>query len=489
MLSRSLLSLLAAASLCLVSVCARAQLPPGFVYLSKVAPDILQDIRYATPHNFVGRPISGYRAGECILTAKAAKALALVQAELAKRKQSLVVWDCYRPATAVADFINWSRVPQDHKAKEEFYPNSDKTQLFSLGYLATRSAHSRGSTVDLGIVPAGTTAPDHQAVGRLIPCTAPKGQRFEDGTINFGTGYDCLDVLASTRAPGLPEEAYQNRQLLSDLMTRYGFRPYSREWWHFELINEPFPHQVFDFPITRPSEASVAERINPPTGVAASDNQTSGELLAQLSELIEKRGEDWHKGLDEKICGILKLSTLECSSVQCRGLDSETAVRLENGLNEFLEVSICSVAQSNKRFFVWSSSNKDASGGYVTDPSGNPLAEYIEGHAGEIELKTATYSDLERDMKHWTAEYPKISNKFKAETAGIERLSVAADKVGDEAFCYARLSPESGLYCDNCRELKDGERKFIHCPNGTVFLQDQRKTTSHAYSSTTQTES
>ena len=171
-------------------------MPRGFVYLRDVDPTIVQDIRYAGSHNFVGRPIRGYLAAECILSAPAANALATVQRMLAEKKLSLIVWDCYRPKRAVEDFVQWSRDPAHAEMKAEFYPRTDKDKLFALGYLARRSAHSRGSTVDLGIVPADvSSAPPPNPSQPLKACTAPKGERFEDGTIDFGTGYDCLDVL------------------------------------------------------------------------------------------------------------------------------------------------------------------------------------------------------------------------------------------------------------------------------------------------------
>ena len=229
---------------------AAAELPRGFVYLSDVAPTIRQDIRYSGAHNFIGRAIDGYLANECVLTERAAGALNQVQNELALRNFSLIVWDCYRPARAVRDFIAWSRIPNDIRMKAEFFPRTDKAQFFALGYLSSRSAHSRGSTVDLGIVP-GTlrTVPRYDPATALRPCTAPKGVRFEDGTIDFGTGHDCLDPLASTANPTVPKEATANRVLLQRLMQRHGFKHYSREWWHFELIAEPFPRQRFDFAI------------------------------------------------------------------------------------------------------------------------------------------------------------------------------------------------------------------------------------------------
>jgi D-alanyl-D-alanine dipeptidase len=242
---------------------AGVELPRGFVYLADVDPGIRQDIRYAGSHNFTGRPVEGYLANECVLTERAARALSQVQAELAARKLSLIVWDCYRPARAVRDFLAWSRLAQDARMKAEFFPNTNKAQFFALGYLAIRSAHPRGSTVDLGIVPADLRAlPAYDPAVPPKPCTAAKGERFEDGTIDFGTGYDCLDPLASTASPHVTGEATSNRRLLQKLMRRFGFRPYRREWWHFELADEPFPQQSFDFPIIARGASPGAKRGN-----------------------------------------------------------------------------------------------------------------------------------------------------------------------------------------------------------------------------------
>jgi zinc D-Ala-D-Ala dipeptidase len=232
---------------------AASALPKGFVYLRDVDPTILQDVRYAGSHNFVGRPIKGYLAAECILSEPAARALKAVQAKLALKNLSLIVWDCYRPKRAVDDFLRWSREPARAEMKAEFYPRTDKQSLFASGYLAVRSAHSRGSTVDLGIVPSTFSLPTPQAaLPPLKPCIAPKGERFEDGTIDFGTGYDCLDALGSTSNPRVGAAALGNRQMLKAAMRDAGFRPYFREWWHFELANEPF-NNGFDFEITAPA--------------------------------------------------------------------------------------------------------------------------------------------------------------------------------------------------------------------------------------------
>jgi D-alanyl-D-alanine dipeptidase len=237
-------------------------LPKGLVYLRDIDPTIVQDIRYAGSHNFVGRPIRGYLAAECILSEAAANALHAVQRKLADKKLSLIVWDCYRPKRAVDDFFRWSRDPAHSEMKAEFYPRTDKQKLFALGYLATRSAHSRGSTVDLGIVPGGASeAPPPNPAQPLKACTLPKGERFEDGTIDFGTGYDCLDVLGSTSNPLVGRTALLNRQMLKSTMQAAGFRSYFREWWHFELINEPFGRDGFDFEVTaRPSSGESPAR-------------------------------------------------------------------------------------------------------------------------------------------------------------------------------------------------------------------------------------
>jgi D-alanyl-D-alanine dipeptidase len=178
-----------------------------------------------------------------------------VQRMLIEKKLSLIVWDCYRPKRAVEDFFQWSKDPTHSEMKAEFYPRTDKEKLFALGYLAKRSAHSRGSTVDLGIVPtASSFAPSPNPLQPLKACTSPKGERFEDGTIDFGTGYDCLDVLANTSNALVGGIALHNRQILKSYMEGAGFRSYAKEWWHFKLINEPFNRDGFDFEVsTSPS--------------------------------------------------------------------------------------------------------------------------------------------------------------------------------------------------------------------------------------------
>ena len=231
-------------------------LPDGFVYLRQFAPAIAQDMRYYGSHNFIGRPIDGYQAPECILTREAAAALEGVQQDLAAAALRVKVFDCYRPERAVAHFVRWSRDLADQRMKAEFYPHIAKTDFFRLGYVAERSGHSRGSTVDLALEPAA--APPSQVGARddgpAVACTAPIEERFPDSPLDFGTGFDCMDPLSHPDSTAVPSDAQRNRALLAQAMDRHGFRGLPEEWWHFTLKAEPFPDTYFDFPVTAPGE-------------------------------------------------------------------------------------------------------------------------------------------------------------------------------------------------------------------------------------------
>lgn len=226
--------------------------PSAFVALDEVDPTILHDIRYTTRHNFVGRRIHGYREPLCILTRPAAKALAQAQDALLAVGYSLKVYDCYRPQTAVDDFVRWAERLRDDRMKAEFYPDVDKSRLFEDGYIAARSGHSRGSTVDLTLVdlPAATQPRWRPSMG-LVPCYAPYRERFEDNSIDMGTGYDCFDTLSHTLDPRIQGQAHQNRLLLKSILEAVGFTNYANEWWHYTLADEPFPNRYFDFPVSR----------------------------------------------------------------------------------------------------------------------------------------------------------------------------------------------------------------------------------------------
>jgi zinc D-Ala-D-Ala dipeptidase len=223
------------------------QMPEDFVSLADKDPTIGVEIRYATSHNFVGRPIRGYHANRCFLTTKAAEALGNVQKEVTTFGFTLKVYDCYRPRRAVEDFIEWSKKSTDIKMKEEFYPHLEKSDLFH-GYLSAKSKHSSGSTVDLTLVPLPIPVQAPFVDGdRLLPCTEPV--RFADNSLDMGTGYDCLDPKSRTQNPSLSPEVRAHRLLLRTVMEKHGFTNYPNEWWHFTLVNEPYPDRAFDFEV------------------------------------------------------------------------------------------------------------------------------------------------------------------------------------------------------------------------------------------------
>lgn len=224
-------------------------LPPGFVYLRDIDPSIDQELRYGSQHNFLGRPVHGYEnIKQCILTRETALALKEVQAELRKSSLSLKVYDCYRPQRAVNDFIQWSTHTEDQVMKKEFYPRVNKTQVFVLGYVAEKSGHSRGSTLDLTLIPQPQPSQESYRPGqKLVPCYASYALRFRDNSLNMGSGYDCLDEAAHVDYQNLKPLERTNRKVLSQVMIKHGFKPYSKEWWHFTYKNEPYPQTYFDF--------------------------------------------------------------------------------------------------------------------------------------------------------------------------------------------------------------------------------------------------
>jgi len=229
-----------------------ATAPSEFVALDQVDDTILHDIRYTTRHNFVGRPIPSYRDAICVVTRPTAEALAQAQAVLRPQGYSLKIYDCYRPQTAVDDFVRWGQRLSDERMKAEFYPQVDKSDLFADGYIAEESGHSRGSTVDLTLVelPAAEQPEWDRSMG-LQPCTAPHDERFPDNSINMGTGFDCFDTLSHTMDPRIQGEARDNRMLLKTTLENVGFTNYENEWWHYSLDDEPFPDTYFDFPVAR----------------------------------------------------------------------------------------------------------------------------------------------------------------------------------------------------------------------------------------------
>ena len=225
-------------------------IPDGFVDIKEVNPTVLLDMRYYGAHNFVGERIDGYNAYKCILTKQAATALSKVQKELSESSLSLKVYDCYRPQRAVNHFVRWAQDTDDTRTKKEFYPGIDKKNLFRDGYIAEKSSHSRGSTVDVTIVPVPVPQMEHYIPGqRLFDCTLPAGKRFRDNSIDMGTGFDCFNELSHTLNREIGLEQRINRLVLKTLMEKHGFKNLETEWWHYTLKNEPFPDTCFDFVI------------------------------------------------------------------------------------------------------------------------------------------------------------------------------------------------------------------------------------------------
>jgi zinc D-Ala-D-Ala dipeptidase len=225
-------------------------LPGGFVYLGDIDPTIIQDIRYAGSNNFVGRPLKGYEAGECVVKRDVGLALKRIQQELAPQKLSLKMLDCYRPVRAVRDMVAWSRDGRETPAQKRFNPAFRKQDLFRLGYIATYSGHSTGAALDLTLVDLKT---DNSAVfdpnKAYADCTAAAGARAPEGSVDMGTGYDCSDLKAHTAARSITPAQRQWRNVLVAVMAKPGFVNYSKEWWHFSLPGAAGP--AYDFPISR----------------------------------------------------------------------------------------------------------------------------------------------------------------------------------------------------------------------------------------------
>lgn len=200
--------------------------PEGFVDVREAVPDAVLEVRYYTDHNFVGEPIDGYEAPVVLLTEPAALALARVQESLAPFGLGIKVFDGYRPQRAVDHFVRWAGDLDDTRGKAEFYPDVDKSNLFRDGYIAARSGHSRGSTVDLTIIDLDT--------GREL---------------DMGTGFDFFGPPSWPTSRAVGAQVRANRALLQTVMRQAGFSHYEAEWWHFTLEGEPHPDTYFDFPV------------------------------------------------------------------------------------------------------------------------------------------------------------------------------------------------------------------------------------------------
>jgi D-alanyl-D-alanine dipeptidase len=222
----------------------------NFVDIQKVIPDVIMDIRYYGEHNFLGKRVDGYLAPKCFLTNEAAQALAGVQKDLAPYSLTLKIYDCYRPQRAVDHFVRWAKEIENTKTMREFYPTIDKRNLFKDGYIDSKSGHSRGSTVDLTIVPSPTPKQADYIPGQqLFECFMHAEKRFRDNSIDMGTGFDCFHELSNTANAKIGHQQKINRLLLKSLMEKHGFKNYDMEWWHYTLKNEPYPDTYFNFVI------------------------------------------------------------------------------------------------------------------------------------------------------------------------------------------------------------------------------------------------
>lgn len=199
------------------------------VDIRSLAPDITEDIKYAGNDNFVGTPVDGYLAAKCFLQRPAAEALARVERDLHMQHLRLKIWDCYRPARAVAHFVRWANDLTDQRTKPTHYPDLDKRVLLG-DYIAPISGHSHGATVDLTL---------EQCAADNTHCAA----------LDMGTDFDFFDVRAHTDAPGITPLQRDNRQRLRAAMEHQGFHNYPLEWWHYTLVPEPTPHTIYDVPV------------------------------------------------------------------------------------------------------------------------------------------------------------------------------------------------------------------------------------------------
>ena len=232
------------------SVPAHAQaLPGGFVFLRDVDPTIIQDIRYAGSNNFVGRPLRGYEAAECVVKRDVGLALKSIQQALAPQKLSLKMLDCYRPLRAVHDMVVWAQNGREMPAERRYNPAFSKAHLFRLGYIAGHSGHSTGAAVDLTLVDLkADQSPQFDPNKSYADCTAAASDRAPEGSVDMGTGYDCSDAKAHTAARSITSVQRRWRNVLVAAMARQGFVNYSKEWWHFSLPAAAGP--AYDFPIT-----------------------------------------------------------------------------------------------------------------------------------------------------------------------------------------------------------------------------------------------
>lgn len=232
-----------------ISFSGTLSLPAGFVYLYNIDPTIQQDVMYYNTRNFIGQRIDGYKAPKIILTEKAALALKNIQDDMRKDNYSLLVHDAYRPTKAVAHFVRWGKDEKDQKMKKYYYPYISKRDAFRIGYVGEKSAHSRGSTIDLTIIELGKT---YNSNPTAIKRTLKNGltvYRWQDNTVDMYTSVDLADKASWHDTDLIDEQYTKNRNYLRQKMMEHGFEPYGIEWWHYTLIDEPFKDTYFNFDV------------------------------------------------------------------------------------------------------------------------------------------------------------------------------------------------------------------------------------------------
>jgi zinc D-Ala-D-Ala dipeptidase len=197
-----------------------------FGFVDELVAGVRWDAKYATWDNFTGKPVDGYMANRIVGTRALCAALKQVRDHAASAGFGLLLWDGYRPQRAVDCFVRWSKRPEDGRTKVRHYPNIERAEMFERGYVAAKSSHSRGSTIDLTLY--------HLDGNELAP---------------MGGDHDLMDSVSHHGAREITHVETRNRRYLRSIMEACGFSSYDCEWWHYALKNEPFPDTYFDFPI------------------------------------------------------------------------------------------------------------------------------------------------------------------------------------------------------------------------------------------------
>jgi D-alanyl-D-alanine dipeptidase len=295
---RLLCTLAALCILPIVAVAAKTSMPDDFVYLDEWIPALKIDLRYASTNNFIAAPIDGYVGARAVLTRPAAQALAKVQEDLERQGYGLLVLDAYRPQRAVTHFLRWMEDTTDQKAKHIFYPTIDKKDLRTRGFIAGRSGHSRGSTIDLTLV--SKTSPDKE--------------------LDMGTVFDFFGPESSTQYSALTPIQAQNRKRLREAIIKHGFVPYDKEWWHFSFKGEPYPNTFFDFLANDQTKlldrlgstqivVATAKDWRAKHGTLSTYERINGKWIKNIQSIpviLGKNGMAWGRGIHPEPMGVLK---------------------------------------------------------------------------------------------------------------------------------------------------------------------------------------